>query len=660
MANEEQDDQQQKLNKFDALLVPIDEQIKIRLGNFMIDLEKTQPDVIYKAFHYDITAKAYIFTLDDQNFQVNADLLREALQINPEVFDLTFEEFRFQIDSKKNSKQKQELLPFSRFTKLIIKHILSQNNHISKRLHSYQHIIKIDPTLGNLKFANKGAEDPVFGMPIPTVMLNDDIKASVVYAEYLTKSLGTQPATGKGKGKWMITKKDLKVALKNIEVPKKKWSETVFEESAQSKGVEADTVDSEETKEEDEIPLVRRQIVVVIGRQVHQESDEEALDHSKKLKGKGPNEGSRVTPAIPDEPSGSSSSSSSYSDDEIKDISSNDENDRAIDNEKAEAEKAKEEQFINDNPKVSLTDVLKEPEAKQPPQSRRKTKVLLKKSKKPETQVDTGVLDNRLTRIEKKVHVMYRFNPTKATDKDQRRTSSMMKEIDKTLLTRWIMRSLECFVGVPEVQDQVMDSPPAATTKITPPTKLKKKRAKKLLRKAIQRKNDSKKAIMKKLEEHEQMLNALAQINHFKAIKDSVKANMPKFVLKEVFDYFQPRLERNVLDVIKKNLIIETVACLTHDKHHSLYDALQESMQVNELQARYESAKPSRKKRSHNDHDPPENCEGEKNMKRRKGVCGSSSKKEKALVDTSNSERFKDANEPRQEQEEVAQHDAFI
>ncbi|GJS68229.1 hypothetical protein Tco_0682794 [Tanacetum coccineum] len=32
----------------DALLVPIDDQVKIGLSNYMIALEKTQPDVIYK------------------------------------------------------------------------------------------------------------------------------------------------------------------------------------------------------------------------------------------------------------------------------------------------------------------------------------------------------------------------------------------------------------------------------------------------------------------------------------------------------------------------------------------------------------------------------------------------------------------------------------
>ncbi|GJV77300.1 hypothetical protein Tco_1508884 [Tanacetum coccineum] len=69
--------------------------------------------------------------------------------------------------------------------------------------------------------------------------------------------------------------------------------------------------------------------------------------------------------------------------------------------------------------------------------------------------------------------------------------------------------------SIPEVQeqahvDQFMDSLPSSTTTITPPTKLKKNQAKKLLKKAIQRQNDSKKAIMHKLEEHEQKLNALA------------------------------------------------------------------------------------------------------------------------------------------------------
>ncbi|GJX52137.1 hypothetical protein Tco_0280506 [Tanacetum coccineum] len=338
----------------DALLVLIDEQVKIRFSNFRIALDKSQPDVIYKfwhTLHYDLPAKAYLFIIDDQTFEVNAGLLRKAT-----AYD-------------------RPRLPMLQ--------ILWGMVTGSKR-----------PSLWN---ANSNGD------------VNDDIKASDAYLEYLTKSSGTQPAKGKGKG--LITKKDLEVALRNIRVPKKRCLETVFEELAQSEGVEADTVDSKETEEEDEIPLVRRQNGVVIGRQVHQESDEEALDHSKKLKGVeriGSGEGSGVTIEVPDELNQKGLNEGS-------DISSNDENNEAEDKEKAEAEKAKEEkgedeqhmddvggneqvgdaqakvhepkphikkpkatilsssqtlssteygnQLINNNPEVSLIDVLKEPEA---------------------------------------------------------------------------------------------------------------------------------------------------------------------------------------------------------------------------------------------------------------------------------------------------------
>ncbi|GKC15111.1 hypothetical protein Tco_1011893 [Tanacetum coccineum] len=59
-------------------------------------------------------------------------------------------------------------------------------------------------------------------------------------------------------------------------------------------------------------------------------------------------------------------------------------------------------------------------------------------------------------------------------------------------------------------------------------------------------------------------------------------------------------------------MVFQSASYLTHDKDHALYDALQESMQMDELQARYESAQPSHKKRSHDDQDPLKNHEGEK------------------------------------------------
>ncbi|GJW09958.1 hypothetical protein Tco_1575785 [Tanacetum coccineum] len=110
---EEQDEQQQQ-NMLDAELVPIIEQVKIAISYFRIALENTQPYVIYKvcmeilrqySFYnsfivtadapeiymhqfrytvaYDLTAQAHPFMIDNQVFEVNVDLLRDALRITP-------------------------------------------------------------------------------------------------------------------------------------------------------------------------------------------------------------------------------------------------------------------------------------------------------------------------------------------------------------------------------------------------------------------------------------------------------------------------------------------------------------------------------------------------------------------------------------------------
>ncbi|GKF68754.1 hypothetical protein Tco_0198433, partial [Tanacetum coccineum] len=87
--------------------------------------------------------------------------------------------------------------------------------------------------------------------------------------------------------------------------------------------------------------------------------------------------------------------------------------------------------------------------------------------------------------------------------------------------------------------------------------------AKTLLRKAIEKKNNWKKAVKQTLDDHEQRLNALSQVNNAEAIKKYVQATVvkefktqvPNLLPKVVSDFLQPQLERTVLDVIKKNLV---------------------------------------------------------------------------------------------------------
>ncbi|GJW35611.1 hypothetical protein Tco_0058531 [Tanacetum coccineum] len=203
---------------------------------------------------------------------------------NVDYADLIWEDFKFQIDSRQISAKKKNLLPFPRFIKLIIKHILSHHNNVSKRLQSDKHGIKLDAVLGNLKFTNKGAKDPIYGMEIPIEMMSEEIKASTDYLNYLAKSMGTQPVKGRGKG--LLTKKGVEVVVvktETVRVPRKKRTDTVIKETGQFEEV-VDIVDSEETDDE-EGHLIARQTGIVIGRGVHNESDEGTLDHLKKMKG---------------------------------------------------------------------------------------------------------------------------------------------------------------------------------------------------------------------------------------------------------------------------------------------------------------------------------------------------------------------------------------
>nr|GFC63558.1 hypothetical protein [Tanacetum cinerariifolium] len=106
--------------------------------------------------------------------------------------------------------------------------------------------------------------------------------ASDEYLECLAKSKGSTPIKAIGRGKGLISKQGVKIAVERVSIPKRRRSKTMIEEVTQSEEGAKD-VDSEETDEEP--PVTRREFGVVIGGGALKESDEEGVDHSKKLKG---------------------------------------------------------------------------------------------------------------------------------------------------------------------------------------------------------------------------------------------------------------------------------------------------------------------------------------------------------------------------------------
>ncbi|GJW58115.1 hypothetical protein Tco_0104846 [Tanacetum coccineum] len=272
--------------------------------------------------------------------------------------------------------------------KLIIKHILSHHNTVSKRPQSDKHGIKIDTVLGNLKFINKGEEHLKYGMAVLEEMMSDTIKASSSYLNYMAKSLGTQ--SGKGQGKRLNTKKDVE-----------------SEEFVDSKSLEETKADKEK------ICLNERHSSLVIGREENKEIDEGTLDHSTmKLKGvenvssvaqylldmkkatkaskndyilqqhpKGAGDGSSMIPDTPNDPTDSSTSSHSGSDDETP--------------------------LVDTIVKILPEKTTHSPKP-QPPQS--KTKIIIKTPKQSEEKVNVEVVLKSLMKLEKKVATMSKID----------------------------------------------------------------------------------------------------------------------------------------------------------------------------------------------------------------------------------------------------------
>ncbi|GJY55032.1 hypothetical protein Tco_0446696, partial [Tanacetum coccineum] len=244
-------------------------------------------------------------------------------------------------------------------------------------------------------------------MAIPVVMLSDEIKASDDYSEYLAKS--------KGKNSKRSRRRPTGVVIDGE--AQRESDEEEVDHLMKLKGIEMlSTVAQFKLDLKKARKASKDDFILQEGPKSSGEGSDMAPEVLDGLSLKGPNEGSGVISTIPDEPS--SCSSSSRSESEIKDISSNDESDGAEDNEKVKAEKAEEEKiekpeatilsssqtlssakygnrFINDNPDVSLTDVLKET-------------VEVKF-------ITSGY--NRLTRLEKKVEAMSRFNLPEAIKK---------------------------------------------------------------------------------------------------------------------------------------------------------------------------------------------------------------------------------------------------
>ncbi|GJU21826.1 retrovirus-related pol polyprotein from transposon TNT 1-94 [Tanacetum coccineum] len=124
--------------------------------------------------------------------------------------------------------------------------------------HDHAQAFKDGVVLGRLKFVSKGEDNQVYGMSIPNVMVNDDIKNSKAYQTYLSISTG------------VVIPKKAKKGIKSPTTPKKNVSEKPT---------------SDESEEEQEGRLTQRRPTGVFIRDTPNVSMKKTLDQSQKLKG---------------------------------------------------------------------------------------------------------------------------------------------------------------------------------------------------------------------------------------------------------------------------------------------------------------------------------------------------------------------------------------
>ncbi|GJV49132.1 hypothetical protein Tco_1439344 [Tanacetum coccineum] len=171
------------------------------------------------------------------------------------------------------------MMPYPRITKVIIHYFLSKHNSIPKRHNSYINTIKDDGVLGKLKFLSKGEDTQNYGMSIPDVMMNDDIKNSKAYLTYLALSTSTDVPKKARKGKKAtatLTKNGSITAEDNI---------LKYPYEALKLGVFMSRTKVEIAEKEQRLHETHASIV--IGMEHVLDLDKEAIEHQKKRKMKG-------------------------------------------------------------------------------------------------------------------------------------------------------------------------------------------------------------------------------------------------------------------------------------------------------------------------------------------------------------------------------------
>ncbi|GJW77908.1 hypothetical protein Tco_0139590 [Tanacetum coccineum] len=576
-------------------------------------------------------------------------------------------------------------MPYPRFTKVIINYFLLKHKSIPKGHDSCINCIKNDGVLGKLKFVSKGKDNQVYGITIPDVMVNDDIKKSKACQTYLAISTG------------IVVLKKAREGMKSTATPTKKGLITAEEnilsdpDEAVQLGESMSLTEAEIAKEERRVHETHASLV--IGREKASEipkgssegsgSKPEVPDEPKD-KSKGLSKGVGITPEVLDEPKGKYAvhdrSNDDWGSDEEVILSSDDERTES-EREVAKSDKADDETFdekeVHDDEKMHDADEIHANDEETDEEIADVEKVDTKKTE--EEKVDNeharanqAAKDDQaralisMTQQEKLEFPPSRSSLSLSSDYGNQflnvSSNVSLVEIIKETADTEINSMLHVPIQqeIPPVQQTslldvlllVISTVKTTTPSTTPPTTE--------IQATLVTTTDPSPTVLLRFSELERKVEALSKYDHSKVIEESVQANVrnefrnqiPKFLPKAVFDFFNPRIESIICEVLQKTtaflaqsssthgqsssraseslfeyglkkIIFDKMdrsrSYITHDKHQELYDALLYSMCLDDAIASGEinPYKLLRKRHRDKDQDPPTGSDKENNRSRK-------------------------------------------
>ncbi|GJS83416.1 hypothetical protein Tco_0749957 [Tanacetum coccineum] len=94
---------------------------------------------------------------------------------NVDYTELIWEDISYQIDHMKEKRSRRENMPYPRFTKIIINHLLKLHKSLTNLNYPHYHTIKDDGIVIWLKFVRIGEDYQEYGLCIPEIMLTEAI-----------------------------------------------------------------------------------------------------------------------------------------------------------------------------------------------------------------------------------------------------------------------------------------------------------------------------------------------------------------------------------------------------------------------------------------------------------------------------------------------------